>query len=104
MTENITAGLVEKLEADMVLDVPGADWTQSEVVDFLGTMQAKDLTIHYLRPMPPIEAASGTATFTHQDFKVDFGGGTLQGLKITGGSLAITGLDQPDADDRGERE
>jgi uncharacterized protein YhdP len=95
VTENMTAGLVEKLEADISLEVPGADWTRSEVVDFLGTMQAKDLTIHYLRPMPPIEAASGTATFTHQAFKVDFGGGTLQGLKITGGSLAITGFDQP---------
>lgn len=95
VTENMTAGMVDKLEADMVLNVPGADWTRAEVDTFLGSMHAKDLTIHYLRPMPPIEAASGTATFTQKDFTVDFGGGTLQGLQITGGSLAITDLDKP---------
>jgi uncharacterized protein YhdP len=96
VTENMTAGMVDKLEADMVLNVPGSDWTQAEVEKFLGNMHAKDLTIHYLRPMPPIESASGTAIFTEKEFAVDFGGGTLQGLQITGGSLAITGLDQPD--------
>ncbi|HEY7689477.1 MAG TPA: AsmA-like C-terminal domain-containing protein, partial [Dongiaceae bacterium] len=95
VTENMTAGMVEKLEADMALHVPEANWSRAEVDGFLGKMQAKDLTIHYLRPMPPIEGASGNATFTLQAFTVDFGGGTLQGLNITGGKLAITGLDQP---------
>ena len=94
VTENMTAGLVETLEADISLDVPGADWNRAEVSNFLGSMQAKDLTIHYLKPMPPIEAASGVATFTAKEFSVDFGGGTLQGLTITGGKLVISDLDK----------
>ena len=95
VTENMTAGLVETLEADIALDVPGADWNRAEISNFLGSMKATDLTIHYLPPMPPIEAASGVATFTEKEFTVDFGGGTLQGLTITGGKLVINDFDKP---------
>ncbi|HVR68958.1 MAG TPA: AsmA-like C-terminal domain-containing protein [Verrucomicrobiae bacterium] len=95
VTENMTAGVVETLEADIALDVPGADWNRAEISNFLGSMTAKDLTIHYLSPMPPIESASGVATFTEKEFTVDFGGGTLQGLTITGGKLVINDFDKP---------
>ncbi len=93
--ENMTAGLVETLEADIALDVPGADWNRAEISNFLGSMKAKDLTINYLSPMPPIEAASGVATFTEKEFTVEFGGGTVQGLTITGGKLVIDDFDKP---------
>jgi hypothetical protein len=96
VTENMSAGLVEKMEADIALDVPGADWTKVEVAEFVGTMQAKGLTIHYLRPLPPIEAAAGIANFTHREFAVDFTAGSLQGLHVTGGRLVIGDLDKPD--------
>lgn len=94
VVRNMTAGLVESLEADISLDVPGADWKRAEISNFLGSLKAKDVTIHYLPPMPPIEAANGVATFTEKDFSVDFGGGTLQGLTITGGKLVISDLDK----------
>jgi hypothetical protein len=95
VTENMTAGLVETLEADIALDVPGAEWNRAEISNFLGSMTAKDLTIHYLSPMPPIESASGIATFTEKEFTVEFGSGTLQGLNITGGKLVIDDFDKP---------
>jgi hypothetical protein len=95
VTGNMTAGHVDSLEADIALNVPGADWNRAEVSNFLGSLKARDLTIHYLRPMPPIEAAGGVATFTEKEFLVDFTGGTLEGLQITGGKLVISDFDKP---------
>ena len=54
------------------------------------------MTVHYLRPMPPIENGVATATFNAQQFAADIQGGHVGKIAITKGDLLITGLDVED--------
>src|SRR6185295_1177515 len=51
---------------------------------------------HYLDPLPPVEAAAGTAHFTREEFTADFTAGHIQGVQIDGGTLRISGMHDPD--------
>ncbi len=61
-----------------------------------GTFKARDLTVHYLRPMPPIEHGVATATFDAKTFKAKIQGGDVGNIKLGTGDLLITGLDVED--------
>ncbi len=93
--ENITAGVADAGEMDFDLAVRGAPG--SVVVErFDGGFDASGVTLHYKKPLPPIENAAGRATFTKQQLAVDFSRGEVGRLSIEGGNTVITGLDLPD--------
>jgi hypothetical protein len=93
---HVTEGMAERVDADIALTMPGGDPAQAIIDRFAGTIRGTDLTVHYLDPLPPVEDAVGTARFTHQDFDVDFTAGRVQGIQIDGGTLRISGLQEPD--------
>ncbi len=97
LVPNIPAGMVDDLQADMLLRLPAAPGQKPEV-QVNGTMQASGLTVHYLRPLPPIMDGAATATFTEKQFAADIKSGGVGKIKITGGKLLITGLDVEDQD------
>ena len=67
------------------------------IVEELGvTFKAHDLTVHYLRPMPPIEHGVATASFDAKTFKAKIQGGDVGNIKLGTGDLLITGLDVKD--------
>jgi hypothetical protein len=59
-------------------------------------MSTSGLTVHYLRPMPPITDGTATATFDAKSFNADITGGHVGDIKIKKGYLHITGLDAKD--------
>ena len=77
-----------RLEADVALTLPGGDPAATIIDQFAGTVAGSGLTVHYLDPLPPVEAAAGTAHFTREEFTADFTGGHIQGVQIDGGSPA----------------
>lgn len=95
LVPNIPAGMIDDLQASIMLRAPAAP-DERPMVEVNGTMQASNLTVHYLRPLPPITEGSATATFTEKQFAADIKGGRAGKIKITGGKLLITGLDQED--------
>jgi len=93
---NITSGLVQDLVAETRLRFD-RDATPSVAVEKLeGTFKAEQLTVHYLRPMPPIENGIATASFNAEQFAADIQGGNVGKIAITKGDLLITGLDVED--------
>ena len=93
---HVTDGMAERVDADIALTMPGGDPARTAIDKFAGTIKGADLTVHYLDPLPPVEDAVGTAHFTQKDFNVDFTAGRLQGIEIDGGTLRISGLQEPD--------
>ncbi|MBX6375606.1 MAG: hypothetical protein IRZ13_15415 [Acetobacteraceae bacterium] len=83
MLHNITAGTVRdgrfRIEGEMASpDDPG-----SFVVTALsGTAEASDATVHWLRPIPPVEGAAATAEFGLSEIVVRTRGGRQQGTRI----------------------
>jgi hypothetical protein len=93
---NIDTGQVDEAKVAFDLDFPGGDLDQSQVTAFAGSMKASGLGLHYLRPLPPIRGASGSATFDATKFAAEFSGGGVGNLVIRTAHLAITGLDKTD--------
>ncbi|HWA46950.1 MAG TPA: AsmA-like C-terminal domain-containing protein [Dongiaceae bacterium] len=93
---NITSGMVNDLVAETRMRF-NRDTEPKVLVEKLeGTFKADQLTVHYLRPMPPIENGVATASFNAQQFAADIQGGHVGNIKITKGDLLITGLDVED--------
>ncbi len=93
--DHITTGVADAGEVDFSLHVlAGGD---AVVVDHVeGGFDASGATVHYKKPLPPIEGAAGRARFTDKEFVVDFTAGHSGNLEVEGGQTRITGLDQED--------
>ncbi|HJR21919.1 MAG TPA: DUF3971 domain-containing protein, partial [Dongiaceae bacterium] len=96
LIKNITSGIVEDLDAKTRVRFPQGEEPGAVVEELGGTFKAHDLTVHYLRPMPPIEHGVATATFDAQTFKAKIQGGDVGNIKLGTGDLLITGLDVKD--------
>ncbi len=66
LTENITAGLARNGRWTIGARLPpGLD--NVEFTTLAGTAEATDVTVHWLRPVPPLVGASGTAEFNQAE-------------------------------------
>jgi hypothetical protein len=97
IAENITAGLARNGHVEVGLDLP-ADLSDVTVTALAGGLDAQDLTVHWLRPVPPIEHANGRLAFlSPDDIEITVTGGrqttgTQGSLAIPGGSVRIAGI------------
>lgn len=93
--DHITTGVADAGEVNFALRVlAGGDAVVVDHVD--GGFDASGATVHYKKPLPPIEGAAGRARFTDKEFVVDFTAGHSGNLEVEGGQTRITGLDQDD--------
>ena len=94
LTENITAGIAHDLDVAIELQAP-ADLSAVTVTALSGGLQGSDLTVHWLRPIPPAEHGVATLRFLGPDalaITVKGGQQSGTGIKISGGKLVISGL------------
>ena len=96
LVPNIPEGMVEQVTADLALRLPSEAGGGAKLEHLKGTMSTSGLTVHYLRPMPPITDGVATATFDADSFDADITGGRVGDIKIQKGYLHITGLDVED--------
>jgi hypothetical protein len=96
LVPNIPSGMVEQAKADLTMRLPGASGGPAKVESLKGEMSTSGLTVHYLRPMPPITDGTATATFDAKSFNADITGGRVGNIKLKKGYLHITGLDAED--------
>lgn len=92
---NIPEGMIEEVSADLLLRLPiSGSGATVESVD--GRLTTSGLTVHYLRPMPPITQGVAAGTFDAQALRVKIESGEVGNIKLSGGNLEITGLDVED--------
>jgi hypothetical protein len=84
--ENITAGTARNGRWQAQAEA-AADFSDLQVTALSGTLDVQDATVHWLRPIPPVEQAQGTVTF----------GLTEVSARITGGRQAGTQVQARDA-------
>lgn len=95
-TENIIAGTLREVAFDLDLGLPAGRLAEAEVRKADIALTADGLTIHYFRPLPPIEGAAATARVNATDFVAEFTGGAAGGIELEKGRVAISRLDRPD--------
>jgi len=98
VVENVTRGHVGKATAALDVTVPEGDFEAAQVTGFSGTLQYRDVEVHYLRPLQPVEALTGTATFDLDSLVFAVQSGRLQGLAIGASRVDITGFTAADPD------
>ncbi len=104
--ENVTAGVAQGGHAEfgMALPAPMSGLSELHMTSASARLAGTNLTVHWLRPIPPVEHAAAALQLVDQDtLRVDLGTGqqmaaqTRAGeLSVEGGRVLITGLSQPD--------
>jgi hypothetical protein len=94
LTENLVAGTVEEAKAQVVVTVPSITVSTAKLERLQGTLRYQDCEVHYLRPLPPATGVSGSASFDQQGFRIQLNAGQITDMRITGGTVEITGLDR----------
>jgi hypothetical protein len=101
ITENITDGRARNGHIVLALTAPD-DLSDATVTSVSGGLDGQDLTVHWLRPVPPLEHGNARLTVDSPDaleIAVTSGrqaGGTQGGIAVQSGHLLITGLTEHD--------
>jgi hypothetical protein len=94
ITENITGGLARDLAVTLRATVPASRDTIA--VDHVhGGLRAEGVTVHYLRPMPPVEGVSAELRLGLKEIGIAARGGRLGAISVPEGTVRISDLDQP---------
>lgn len=75
-------------------------WAVPELLSLSGEARIEGATVHWLPPIPPAEDAAGRIRFAGAEVVIELAGGRQQGaaLRVTGGRLRFSDLDQAEAD------
>ena len=95
--QNVADGVISQFEA--VLDLAPGDFENDRfsAASGTGTLVFEDATIHYLRPMPPVEGVDGTGRFTGDALDLTMSGGHIEGIVASRGTALLSQIhsDEP---------
>lgn len=91
---NIHDGVLDEASVQLVVDLDPVAHT-ANVLNAAGRLRYHDVTVDYLKGLPPARKVNGTAAFAGNQLEFTPTGGVLKGIKIVGGSLRLTNLDEP---------
>ena len=96
ITQNVTAGTARNGHVEVTLQGP-ADLSAVSVTKASGQLEGDDVTLHWLRPLPPVEHAAARLTLLDPDtVQITTNGGHVAvgtgGITLHDGSMRIWGL------------
>jgi hypothetical protein len=97
LTENIKLGTVDDVNMSLKMTLPIDDVSALSLTKLEGKVAYSDLSVFFLRPMPPATGVTGSGTFDQHGFDLVVDSGTVNGVAIKSGKVLITGLDVKDA-------
>jgi len=92
ITANITDGIARDGHLELSLEAP-EDLSDASVTSIGGGIDGHDLTVHWLRPVPPIEHGEARLSFLSPDvFEIAVQSGRQGALAIGAGKVRLSGL------------
>jgi hypothetical protein len=96
ITQNITDGIARNGHLEVALTVPD-DFSDATLTRLAGGIDGTGLTVHWLRPVPPITGGEARLNFLSPDrAEVLVTAGQQGGIVIRGGRVAFSGLTAKD--------
>ena len=97
LAENLTAGMLREGNWRIAARI-GADGSRAQVTELSGVARADGVTVHWLRPIPPFEAAAGEARFSLDRIEITANKGLQAGTAITtdGATVSISFATDPE--------
>ncbi len=97
LTDNVTAGTAHDAAFTATIAIPDDDPGKAKVTAAGGTLEADEVVVHWLRPVPPIEHARAVLTVTGPDDLVIAVPRASQGpIALKDGVIRFTGLSHKD--------
>lgn len=96
VVENITAGSADEATLNVDVTLPGGDLAAAEIAGLDGTLRFSNLEVHYLRPMPPATAVSGTGSFDQNGMTLQATGGRVGAIEALETQVLLNGFQEPD--------
>jgi hypothetical protein len=103
VVENLEDGTIGRVEAKLALAIDAGEGGKPDSVDVTaldGGFEFSGVKVHYLKPLPAIEALAGRARLTKDAFVIEEAHGRTRGLTLEEGRVNITGLDQDKAENQ----
>ena len=95
ITRNIKDGVVNSAVLSMSAAANLGDVTHVDLRNAVGEIDLRGATVHYLRPMPPVRNVSGLGRFDGVNLVFDIREGSVGGLNVEAGRVAISDLTGP---------
>tara|TARA_R110002051_G_scaffold26789_5_gene64781 strand:- start:8519 stop:11641 length:3123 start_codon:yes stop_codon:yes gene_type:complete len=92
VTENLQDGTITEITAQIAGHMDVGEETRFRDVTVDGKLAYQDVTVHYLPPLPPALKIGGTMTFSEKRLDATVTTGHLDGVKLTGGKVSLTGI------------
>ncbi len=80
--------------AEFALSAPGNEISKLKVDRLVGFLDYRGMTVRYMPHMPELQEVSGKARFEGEKLHFDVTSGNTVGLRLTKGTIDLTGLDQ----------
>ena len=93
VTQNIRKGFARETNLQVIGWMPGNNLNKFKASSVKGTMRYEDLKVAYWSPLPKIEGAGGTATFSDKRFDMVVSSGTLRDIQIDQAQVNMYKLD-----------
>ena len=93
VTRNIRNGFARETNLQLIGWMPGNDLNKFKASSVKGTMRYEDLKVAYWSPLPKIEGAGGTATFSDKRFDMLVSSGKLRDIQIDQAQVNMYKLD-----------
>ncbi len=81
--------------AEFALSASGNEISEFKVDRLVGFLDYRGMTVRYMPHMPELQGVSGKARFEGEKLHFDVASGNAVGLRLTSGTIDLTGLDQP---------
>lgn len=81
--------------AEFAVSAPGNEISQLKVDRLVGLLDYRGMMVRYMPHMPELQDVSGKALFEDEKLHFDVTSGNTVGLRLTKGTIDLTGLDQP---------
>jgi len=90
IVQNVAGGTIGRFEA--VLDIAPGDFENDRLsaASAAGSLAFEDASIHYLRPMPPVEGVSGSGRFDGESLDLTMSGGRIGGIAASRGTASLS--------------
>jgi hypothetical protein len=96
VTRNITAGTIQGGHFTGTLDAE-PDFANARLRTLAGSLSARNMTLWWLRPIPPVEHADARLVFDSPDaLRIFISGGQQKDLRLGSGTMRISGLTAKD--------
>lgn len=81
--------------AEFALSAPGNEISELKVDRLVGLLDYRGMKVRYMPHMPELQDVSGKARFEDKMLHFDVASGNSVGLRLTNGTIDLTGIDQP---------